>query len=198
MALEDKIKVSGPMRLPRLQNSDLTQFIAYYMKVVNEEFYALQKGEIADGALVRIQSACTLGNVFNSQRCDCKAQLDDALSLIGKEGGLLLYNLTQEGRGAGHEGHLEAYMEMDKGLDTVAAYEALNLPVDPRDYKAPAKILMEHYNFKKIRLLTNNPAKIKGLENYGLEVERIPLIPKLSQDNEFNPDVKRKKMGHLY
>lgn len=198
MALEDKIKVVGPMRLPILQNSDLTQFSAYHMKVVNEEFYVLQKGEITDGAFIRIQSACTLGNVFNSQRCDCKAQLDEALSLIEKEGGLLLYNLTQEGRGAGHEGHLKAYMEMDKGLDTVAAYEALNLPVDPRNYKVSAKILREYYNLKKIRLLTNNPAKINDLKNSGLEVERVTLIPKLSLSNEFDPDVRRKKMGHLY
>ena len=161
---------------------------------------ALTKGDIADAApiLVRVHSQCLTGDVFGSLRCDCGEQLEIALQTIEKEGrGVVLY-MRQEGRGMGLKGKIRAYQLQDNdGLDTVEANEHLGYPADLRDYGIGAQILAD-LGVRKMRLMTNNPQKVKGLDGYGLEiVERVPLQ---TQPNAFNRaylETKRSKLGHL-
>ncbi len=161
---------------------------------------ALTKGNIADDApvLVRVHSQCLTGDVFGSLRCDCGEQLQLALEMIEKEGrGVLLY-MRQEGRGMGLKEKLRAYQLQDKeGLDTVEANERLGFPPDLRDYGIGAQILAE-LGVKRMRLMTNNPQKVKGLSGYGLEiVERIPLQTSPNRFNRAYLQTKRSKLGHL-
>lgn len=161
---------------------------------------ALTKGDVADAApvLVRVHSQCLTGDVFGSLRCDCGAQLQLALEMIEKEGrGILLY-MRQEGRGMGLKEKLRAYQLQDnEGLDTVEANERLGFPPDLRDYGIGAQILVE-LGVKKMRLLTNNPQKVKGLGGYGLEiVERVPLQTSPNPFNRAYLQTKRTKLGHL-
>ena len=158
---------------------------------------ALVKGEI-DGnkdILVRVHSECVTGEVFHSLRCDCQQQLDKALKLIAKENGVLLY-LRQEGRGIGLVNKIKAYALQDKGMDTVEANEKLGFKADARDYTVGTQILADLW-IKRIKLITNNPKKIEGLERYGIKiVERVPLIIKPNTTNKKYLEAKKKKLGH--
>ena len=161
---------------------------------------ALTKGDIADATplLVRVHSQCLTGDVFGSLRCDCGEQLEIALQTIEKEGrGVLLY-MRQEGRGMGLKGKLRAYQLQDNdGLDTVEANEHLGYPADLRDYGIGAQILAD-LGVQKMRLMTNNPQKVKGLDGYGLEiVARVPLQTKPNPFNRGYLETKRSKLGHL-
>jgi 3,4-dihydroxy 2-butanone 4-phosphate synthase / GTP cyclohydrolase II len=156
------------------------------------------KGDVAgaDDVLVRVHSECLTGDVFHSLRCDCGEQLEAALAMIEREGsGVLLY-LSQEGRGIGLLNKLRAYRLQEEGLDTVDANLKLGLPADLRDYGIGAQILVD-LGLSSIRILTNNPKKILGLEGYGLSVtdqEPIQAIP--NPHNEAYLRAKRERLGH--
>ncbi|MFC5699834.1 bifunctional 3,4-dihydroxy-2-butanone-4-phosphate synthase/GTP cyclohydrolase II [Cohnella faecalis] len=173
--------------------------IAYTNDVDSKEHIAMVKGTI-DGSkpvLVRVHSECMTGDVFHSHRCDCGPQLEAALRQIDEAGaGVLLY-MRQEGRGIGLINKLRAYQLQEQGLDTVEANKKLGFPADLRDYGIGAQILKD-IGVRDIRLLTNNPRKIKGLEGYGLNVvERVPLQMEENEDNTGYLHTKKKKLGHL-
>ena len=161
---------------------------------------ALTKGDIADAApiLVRVHSQCLTGDVFGSLRCDCGEQLEIALQTIEKEGRGVLVYMRQEGRGMGLKEKLRAYQLQDSdGLDTVEANEHLGFPADLRDYGIGAQILAD-LGVRKMRLMTNNPQKVKGLDGHGLEiVERVPLQTEPNPFNRRYLQTKRSKLGHL-
>ncbi|MEF2964402.1 bifunctional 3,4-dihydroxy-2-butanone-4-phosphate synthase/GTP cyclohydrolase II [Paenibacillus sp. M1] len=173
--------------------------VAYTNDVDTKEHVALVKGEISgdEPVLVRVHSECLTGDVFHSHRCDCGPQFEAALRQIEQEGrGVLLY-MRQEGRGIGLVNKLKAYKLQEQGFDTVDANLQLGFPPDLRDYGIGAQILKD-LGVRKIRLLTNNPRKIKGLEGYGLEVvERVPLQMKENEDNTKYLHTKQAKLGHL-
>lgn len=174
------------------------RMVIYSSKLDEEHHIALVMGD-CEGAtplLVRVQSECITGDVFHSLRCDCNDQLQLAMKQITKEGaGVLLY-MRQEGRGIGLLNKLKAYALQDTGLDTVQANEALGFPADLRDYGIGAQILVD-LGVKQIRLLTNNPRKIVGLEGYGLTVvERVPLMIPHNEKNKKYLDTKKTKLGH--
>jgi 3,4-dihydroxy 2-butanone 4-phosphate synthase/GTP cyclohydrolase II len=160
---------------------------------------ALIRGEVRPGepTLVRVHSECLTGDALGSLRCDCGAQLDRALARIAEEGrGVLLY-IRQEGRGIGLANKLRAYELQDQGFDTVEANERLGFKPDLRDYGVGAQILVD-LGISKLRLMTNNPRKIVGLEGYGLEVtERVPLVIPPTAMNLGYLTTKREKLGHL-
>lgn len=146
--------------------------------------------------LVRIHSECITGDIFGSCKCDCGKQLEQSLSLIAAEGGVLIY-LRQEGRGIGLANKLKAYALQEKGLDTVDANNELGLPVDNRDYAIAYQIL-KHFGIDAIRLLTNNPLKITAVERYGVTViERVPLEVEPTMESHRYLKTKKEKMGHL-
>lgn len=165
----------------------------------HKEHAALILGAIDDGepVLVRPHSECLTGDAFGSSRCDCGEQLVDSLRFLQRQGrGVLLY-LRQEGRGIGLAKKISAYALQEQGLDTVEANLALGLPEDMRDYRVAAEMLLD-LGVRRARLLTNNPAKIEGLQRYGVEVvERIPLGISPSPSNVDYLRTKREKMGHL-
>ncbi len=173
--------------------------ILYHSQVDKKHHLALLKGEVRPGepTLVRVHSECLTGDALGSLRCDCGAQLDRALARIAETGrGVLLY-LRQEGRGIGLANKLRAYELQDHGFDTVEANEALGFKPDLRDYGVGAQILVD-LGISKLRLMTNNPRKIVGLEGYGLEVvERVPLVIPPTATNVGYLATKQKKLGHL-
>ncbi len=173
--------------------------IAYENDVDPFHHIALVKGEIGpeDTVLVRVHSQCLTGDVFGSRRCDCEEQLHTAMAMVEKEGKGVIVYMRQEGRGIGLVNKLRAYCLQDTGKDTVEANEALGFKADMRDYGIGAQILAD-IGLHKIRLLTNNPRKIIGLEGYGIQVvERVPIETKPHQENIEYLKAKVKKMGHL-
>ncbi len=172
--------------------------VGYRSLVDDKHHVAMVKGEV-DGeqdVIVRVHSECLTGDVFHSLRCDCGEQLESALAMIETEGrGVLLY-LAQEGRGIGLLNKLKAYNLQDKGFDTVDANLELGLPVDLRDYGIGAQILSD-LGLTSIRILTNNPKKIRGLEGYGLSVtDQIPIQHAPNPHNEAYLRAKRDRLGH--
>lgn len=173
--------------------------IAYKSSIDADEHVALVMGEInpEEPLLVRVHSECLTGDVFGSRRCDCGDQIGLAMQMIAKEGkGVFLY-MRQEGRGIGLHNKLRAYALQDQGLDTVEANVQLGFPPDLRDYGIGAQILAD-LGLRRVRLLTNNPRKVVGLEGYGLEVvDRVPIVAPGNDHNLAYLETKRKKMGHL-
>jgi len=163
----------------------------------NSHHLALTRGNIDPDTpiLVRVHSECLTGDVFSSRRCDCGSQLHTALEHISKDGGVLLY-LRQEGRGIGLSAKIQAYKLQEKGFDTVEANEKLGFPSDLRHYGMGAQILHD-LGVRKIRLLTNNPKKVVGLEGYGLEIiDQVPIRSETNPHNERYLQTKRDKLGH--
>lgn len=164
-----------------------------------EEAVVLAMGELkgAEPPLVRIHSQCLTGNVFHSLRCDCRAQLELSLERIAEEGrGLLIYE-HQEGRGIGLMNKLRAYELQDRGADTVEANERLGFKADHRSYELPAEIL-RYFKIASVRLLSNNPDKIRALEGAGIRVaERVPCLADPVSASEDYLRTKREKLGHL-
>ncbi len=173
--------------------------IAYKSAIDPDEHVALVRGDLDSDqpVLVRVHSECLTGDVFHSLRCDCGEQIDLAMRAIADEGrGVFLY-MRQEGRGIGLHNKIRAYALQDQGLDTVEANEALGFDSDIRDYGIGAQILAD-LGVRNIRLLTNNPRKVIGLEGYGLQVvETVPILAKPNPRNLKYLETKRKKMGHL-
>ena len=195
---ESLVRRVAVTKLPTSYGSDFTA-ILYANDIDRLNHIALVKGDIQpdDEVLVRVHSECLTGDVFGSLRCDCGEQLHHAMEIIDKEGkGVLLY-MRQEGRGIGIEGKLKAYELQDKGKDTVEANLALGYKADLRDYGVGAQILRD-IGVRKMRLLTNNPKKIIGLEGYGLDVvARVPIETRPHAKNIHYLKVKKNKLGHM-
>ena len=175
------------------------RMVLYRAAVDNHHHLALVKGPInpSKPALVRVHSECLTGDVFGSRRCDCGSQLHRALRQIAENGHGVLVYMRQEGRGIGLPAKIHAYKLQEEGLDTVQANARLGFPADLRDYGTGAQILAD-LGIKKIRLLTNNPRKVVGLEGYGMEiVERVPLRPTPNSHNASYLKTKKKKLGHM-
>jgi GTP cyclohydrolase II len=165
----------------------------------NEEAVALVRGNVKGKAapLVRVHSQCLTGDVLTSLRCDCRAQLELSLKKIGQAAAGVLIYLPQEGRGIGLMNKLRAYELQDEGMDTVEANERLGFAADAREYEFPARILKQ-LGAKRIRLLSNNPEKMRQLEEAGIRVvERVPCQPRVSRISRAYLQVKKSKMGHL-
>jgi 3,4-dihydroxy 2-butanone 4-phosphate synthase / GTP cyclohydrolase II len=171
----------------------------YESDIDDHHHLAIIKGDVrgSEPVLVRVHSECLTGDVLGSLRCDCGDQLAHALRKIEEEGRGVVVYMRQEGRGIGLANKIKAYMLQDGGMDTVEANIQLGFPADLRDYGIGAQILAD-LGIKKIRLMTNNPTKVVGLEGYGLEiVERVPIEVEVNCSNAFYMQTKKDKMGHL-
>jgi len=171
----------------------------YRSRIDGQHHLALVRGDVAGkkGVLVRVHSECLTGDVFGSRRCDCGPQLHQAMAQVAEAGlGVIVY-MRQEGRGIGLPAKIRAYKLQEGGFDTVEANLALGFPMDLREYGLGAQILVD-LGLKTIRLLTNNPKKVVGLEGYGLEiVEQLPIRVKANRHNAKYLRTKREKLGHL-
>jgi 3,4-dihydroxy 2-butanone 4-phosphate synthase/GTP cyclohydrolase II len=197
MQHEKHVRCLASPRLPTVYGD--FRVYAYKSDITGEEHVALVMGEVAetDEVLVRVHSSCLTGDVFHSNRCDCGPQLERALELITAEKkGVVLY-LLQEGRGIGLINKLKAYELQEQGHDTIEANAKLGFAPDIRDYGTGSQILRD-LGVRKIRLMTNNPAKYVAIEGFGLEiVERVPLEIAPSNDTRKYLEAKKKKLGHI-
>jgi 3,4-dihydroxy 2-butanone 4-phosphate synthase/GTP cyclohydrolase II len=195
-AKEKMVSCTATAKLPTKYGDFL---IKTYEETLNTHTHiVIQKGEISSNepTLVRVHSECFTGDILGSLRCDCGNQLEVALEKIGRENGVVLY-LRQEGRGIGLTNKIKAYKLQDEGLDTVQANIRLGFEADMRDYGIGAQILAD-MGIKKIRLLTNNPRKITGLEGYGIEItDRVAIEISANEHNKKYLDTKKGQMGHL-
>jgi 3,4-dihydroxy 2-butanone 4-phosphate synthase / GTP cyclohydrolase II len=195
---EQLVRKVAEARIPTIYGEFDT--VGYESLVDGRVHVAMVLGEVGEGRdiLVRVHSECLTGDVFQSLRCDCGTQLDDALGKIGAAGrGVLLYIRGHEGRAIGLTHKLRAYRLQEQGRDTVEANQELGFAPDPRDYGIGAQILYD-LGVRSMRLLTNNPAKRAGLEGYGLSiVERVPLQTRPTEHNLAYLKAKREKLGHL-
>ena len=165
----------------------------------DREHVALVKGDILfdEPVLVRVHSECLTGDIFGSFRCDCGEQLHRAMEMVEEEGKGVIVYMRQEGRGIGLLNKLKAYHLQENGRDTVEANTELGFPPDLRDYGIGAQILV-HLGVRKMRLMTNNPKKIKGLEGYGLQIiDRVPIEITPNKENKDYLKTKKEKLGHL-
>jgi 3,4-dihydroxy 2-butanone 4-phosphate synthase/GTP cyclohydrolase II len=198
MRMERLVRRVATVQMPTRYGGDFTA-IAFNNDVDPNLHIALVKGEIKpdEAVLVRVHSECLTGDVFGSKRCDCGDQLHRAMEMIQREGrGIILY-MRQEGRGIGLSNKLRAYELQDKGLDTVEANLKLGFKPDLRDYGIGAQILV-NLGVRKMKLMTNNPKKIVGLEGYGLKVvERVSLEARPNEKNLIYLKTKKKKLGHM-
>jgi 3,4-dihydroxy 2-butanone 4-phosphate synthase/GTP cyclohydrolase II len=175
------------------------QIVAYHNDVDQAEHVALVYGDVSDhpGVLVRMHSKCLTGDVFASARCDCGWQLHNAMRMVAQEGRGVVVYLDQEGRGIGLLNKLKAYELQDAGHDTVEANEKMGFKPDLRNYGIGAQILLD-LGLSSIRVMTNNPMKLVGLEGYGLTiVDRVPIVPAATDENRSYLNAKRDKLGHL-
>ncbi len=193
---EKLVERTTSVRLPTAHGD--FQAIAFREKLSGKHHIALVRGDVEGGenVLVRVHSECLTGDVFHSLRCDCGEQLDQALTqLAAEERGVLLY-MTQEGRGIGLLNKLKAYELQEEGLDTVEANLQLGLPADAREYGIGNQILAD-LGLTTIRILTNNPKKLTGIEGFGLTVvEQVPIETTPTEENRHYLEVKRDKLGH--
>lgn len=193
-AVELNVNLKAKVKMPTdFGHFDMYGFTTDYS---DEEIVAIVKGDLKSNPNVRMHSACLTGDIFHSQRCDCGAQLEASMKYINEHGGMIIY-LPQEGRGIGLINKLRAYELIEKGYDTVTANLALGFDEDLRDYHVAAEIL-KYFDISEINLLSNNPKKFEGLEDYGIEiVDRIELIVPETQYNHSYMETKKNKMGHL-
>ncbi|OGT47980.1 MAG: bifunctional 3,4-dihydroxy-2-butanone 4-phosphate synthase/GTP cyclohydrolase II [Gammaproteobacteria bacterium RIFCSPHIGHO2_12_FULL_41_15] len=195
MKTEVLLQEEASAKLPLHHVGELTLKM-FVDNVTHQQFVVLHANEIKKPPVVRIHSECFTGDLLGSMRCDCRSQLHTALHRVHDEKGILLY-MPQEGRGIGLLNKIKAYALQDQGMDTVEANHELGLPSDSRDYAWCAQILKK-LEVESVRLLTNNPLKIEGLEKYGIEVlERIPLEIPANEYNEKYLQTKRDKLGHF-
>lgn len=189
-------QIAGPIQFPT-KHGEFALY-AYEPSVEQTPYIAIVKGDVCtdDPVLVRVHSSCLTGDLIGSLRCDCGDQLAMALDAIEREGrGVVLY-VAQEGRGIGILNKLRAYELQDQGLDTVEANQALGFKADLRDYGLGAQVLAD-LGLRRLRLMTNNPAKVAGLTGYGLEiVEHVPLVAEPNEERRRYLETKRDKMGH--
>lgn len=193
-ANELNVNLKAKVKMP----TDFGQFDMYGFTTnySDEEIVAIVKGDLKSNPNVRMHSACLTGDIFHSQRCDCGAQLEASMKYIDEHGGMIIY-LPQEGRGIGLINKLRAYELIEKGYDTVTANLALGFDEDLRDYHVAAEIL-KYFDISEINLLSNNPKKFEGLEDYDIEiVDRIELIVPETPYNHSYMETKKNKMGHL-
>ena len=173
------------------------RFRAYRDRMTGADHLAILSGNPENGALVRIHSECLTGEVFNSEKCECGPQLDAALKAIQLEGGVVIYMRGHEGRGIGLINKLKAYRLQEDGFDTLDANLALGFPADGRDYGAAVAIL-EDLGLTEVRVITNNPEKIRQLEGRGITIlDRVPLVVGVGEYNERYLEAKRDRMGHV-
>lgn len=192
-AVELNVNLKAKVKMPTdFGHFDMYGFTTDYS---DEEIVAIVKGDLKSNPNVRMHSACLTGDIFHSQRCDCGAQLEASMKYIDEHGGMIIY-LPQEGRGIGLINKLRAYELIEKGYDTVTANLALGFDEDLRDYHVAAEIL-KYFDISEINLLSNNPKKFEGLEDYDIEiVDRIELIVPETPYNHSYMETKN-KMGHL-
>ena len=184
------IKISKVAHLP----SRFGDFEVQAFQEGPKEHLVIFKTPLEETPIVRVHSECLTGDAIGSLKCDCRDQLEFALRLVEKEGGMVIY-LRQEGRNIGLRNKINAYALQDQGLNTIEANHQLGFAADERTYEIVTTIL-QHFNVKKIRLLTNNPDKINALEEIEI-VERLPIIIDANEHNEGYLQVKKDEMGHL-
>ncbi len=185
------IKISNIAKLPTM----FGEFKIQAFKENEKEHLAILKEPLKEVPIVRIHSECLTGDALGSLKCDCRDQLATALKTVNQNGGMVIY-LRQEGRNIGLLNKVNAYALQDKGLDTVEANHQLGFLADERNYEI-VEYILNYYNIKKIKLLTNNPKKILGFKDIKI-VERLPIIVDANDYNEEYLKVKKEKMGHLF